>query len=148
MVIVKLFWKSGFGMSNSASLCQILGWTEEQIKQYDALALEDQSYVATPEERSRYHNSWKIPLNREGIQGPIRQRPDFIEAKQKFIRPSDEHVERTGAGNSRIHPAQQIRQLSDQQFEGLDEYSYTVDPRTGWRFYFSTRPTISSSSAH
>ena len=53
MVIVKRFWKDGIGMSNTASLCQILGLTEEQIKQYDALALEDHSYVATPEERSR-----------------------------------------------------------------------------------------------
>ena len=37
-----------------------IGWTGEQIKQYDAVALEDHSYVATPDERSRYKNSWKI----------------------------------------------------------------------------------------
>ena len=35
------------------------GWTEEQIKQYDALALEDHFYVATPEERGRKKNSRK-----------------------------------------------------------------------------------------
>ena len=27
-------------------------------------------------------------------------------------------------------------------------YNYTVDPRTGWRFYTSSRPTTSSSSSH
>ena len=59
------------------------GWTEEHIKQYDALALEDHSHVCTLEEGSRYKNSWNISLNREGIQGPINQRSDFIEPKQK-----------------------------------------------------------------
>ena len=56
-------------------------WTEEHIKQYDANALEDHSFVATTEERSRNDKSWKISLNREGIQGPTNQRPDFDEAK-------------------------------------------------------------------
>ena len=54
-----------------------IGWAEDQIKQYDALALEDHSYVASPEERCRYKNSWKISLNREG--------PGFREAKQKCM---------------------------------------------------------------
>ena len=44
-----------------------LGWTEEQIRQYDELALEDQSYVSTPEERGRSQKSWKISVNKEGI---------------------------------------------------------------------------------
>ena len=120
-----------------------IGWTEEQIKQYDALALEDHSYVTAPEKRGRFQNSWKISLIREGIQGPIKQRPEFIEAKQKCIRLYNEHAERTGEANSPIHPSRH-----DQQYEGLDEYNYTVDPRTRWRFYPSTRSTTSSSSAH
>ena len=48
-----------------------LGWTEEQIRQYDALALEDHSYEGTPEERGRYKKSWHISLNKEGIQVPL-----------------------------------------------------------------------------
>ena len=63
-----------------------VGLTEEQIEQCDAIALGDHSWVATTEERSRYKNSWKISLKREGIQGPIKQRPDFIEAKHKCNR--------------------------------------------------------------
>ena len=36
------------------SLSQILGgWTEGQIIQYDKIALEDHSYIATPKERAR-----------------------------------------------------------------------------------------------
>ena len=35
-----------------------IGWTEEQIMQNDEIALEDHSYVATQEERSRNEKSW------------------------------------------------------------------------------------------
>ena len=55
---------------------------------------------------------------------------------------------KTGEGNRPIPPAQQTRQRREQQFEGLDDDKYTVDPRTGWRFYPSSRPTPSSSSTH
>ena len=48
-----------------------IAWTEEQIKQYDAVAVEDHSHVATTEERSRIKKSWNTSLNREGIQGPM-----------------------------------------------------------------------------
>ena len=65
-------------MSNTARRCQILNGLNKQIKQFDGLALEDHSYVATPEERSRYKNSWKVSQNREGIQGQIKQRPDIL----------------------------------------------------------------------
>ena len=54
------------------------GWTEGQIRQHDALALEDHFYVATPEERSRCKKPWKFSLNREEIQGPIEQRLIFV----------------------------------------------------------------------
>ena len=37
-----------------------IGWIEEQIIQYDAIALEDHSYVATWQERSRNENSSKF----------------------------------------------------------------------------------------
>ena len=39
-----------------------IGWTEEQIKQYDAIAFEDHAYVATTEGRSRNEKSWNISL--------------------------------------------------------------------------------------
>ena len=46
-----------------------IGWTEEQISQCDAIALEDHSYVATRQEGSRNEKSWNISLNAQGIQG-------------------------------------------------------------------------------
>ena len=36
------------------------GWTEEKIRQYDALVLEDHSYEATRAERARWQRNWKI----------------------------------------------------------------------------------------
>ena len=36
------------------------GWTGEKIRQYDALALEDHSYEATPAERRRWQRNWKV----------------------------------------------------------------------------------------
>ena len=62
-----------------------VGWTEEQTSQYDAIALEDHSYVATWHERSRTGKFWNISLNKEGIQGPMNPRSDFTEAKQKSL---------------------------------------------------------------
>ena len=35
------------------------GWTEEQIRQYDELALEDHPYEATPGEKRRWENNWQ-----------------------------------------------------------------------------------------
>ena len=40
-----------------------IGWTEEQIIQYDEIASEDHSCVATRQERGRNDKSWKISLN-------------------------------------------------------------------------------------
>ena len=36
------------------------GWAEEEIRQYDSLALENYSYEATPEERRRWEINWKL----------------------------------------------------------------------------------------
>ena len=103
------------------------GWTEEKIRQYDALTLENHSYEGTPEESGRWQRNWKIVLNK-GVKGPIRQRPDFREAKHAYRRINKEHVESTGQGNKSIHPAQQRRQNSQQQFDEHEEYDYTVHP--------------------
>ena len=60
------------------------GWTEEHIRQYDELALGDHTYEATPGGRRRWEKNWHIFLNKEGKQGPIRQRPDVREAKHEY----------------------------------------------------------------
>ena len=70
----------------------VLVWTEEQIIQYDEFALEDHSYVATTEERTRNEKHWVPSLNKEGVQGLLKQRPDFVEAKREMKRLHDERV--------------------------------------------------------
>ena len=75
----------------------------EQIIAYDELALEDHSYIATREERTRNEKNWVLSLNREGVQGPLSQRPDFVEAKREFKKLHGEHVTETSEGNTPIH---------------------------------------------
>ena len=60
-----------------------IGWIEEQIMQYDELALEDHSYIATTEERTRNEKNWVLKLNK-GVQGPLNQRLDFVEANREI----------------------------------------------------------------
>ena len=54
-----------------------IGWTEEQIIQYDELALEDRSYIATRGERDRNEKSWVLMLIKEGAQGPMNHTTRF-----------------------------------------------------------------------
>ena len=61
-----------------------IGWIEEQIIQYDAIALEDHSCVASWQERSRKEKSWTVPLNAEGIQVPLNQRSDYYRSAAKM----------------------------------------------------------------
>ena len=84
------------------------------------------------EERTRNEKKW---LNNEGVQGPLNQRPDFVEAKRELKRLHDEHVKETSERNTPIHPIQRTRRRRNQQFEGLEEYNYKVDRWTGWRSY-------------
>ena len=142
------------------------GWTEEEIRQHDAVALEDHSsegtpeergrwqrnwfvvvdhsYEGTPEERGRWQRNWFIVVNHEGVQGPIRQRLDFREAKHAYRQLYKEHAERTSEGNKSIHPAEQTTQNYRRQYEGSEEYTYTVHPRTGWKYCLSTSSLSSS----
>ena len=54
-------------MTNTASLCQLFGELKKQIIQYEAVALEDHSFVATWQEGSRNGKSWTIALNADGM---------------------------------------------------------------------------------
>ena len=82
MVGTKPSWKDGTTRTNTASLCQKLGGLAKQIIQYDALALEHHSYIAT--RGGRNEKKLVLKLNEEGAQGPMNQRPDFVEAKREM----------------------------------------------------------------
>ena len=97
---------------------------------------EKEDFVAAWQERSGNEKSWNISLNAEGVQGPLNQRGDLKEAKQECKRLYDEHTAITGDGNKHVPPKQQVRQWLDQQFEGLEEYDYRLEARTGWRSHW------------
>ena len=70
----------------------------------------------------------EIVFNKEGVEGKTRQRPDVREAEHAYCRLYKEHVESTRQGNKSIHPAQQRRQNSQQQFDEHEAYAFTVLP--------------------
>ena len=58
-----------------------IGWDEELCARNDAIAAEDQSYIASTAERSRHENSLKFVVNISGKKnGPMDQRDDCQEA--------------------------------------------------------------------
>ena len=148
----KIIWERWHNDDNYRKSLSEIEWTEELIILYDELALEDHSYIATKEERTRNEKSRVLKLNKEGVQGPMNQRPDFVEAKRELKRLHDEHGKETSEGSTPIHPLQRTRQRRNQQLEELEEKNYQVDPRTGWRSFSSKsqgnlrHPTPSSSS--
>ena len=73
-----------------------------------------------------------LKLNQDGPQQPLNQRPDFAQAKRECQRLHDEFWARTQQENRTIPRRQQVTQGKEQQFEGIEEYDYAVDPRTGW----------------
>ena len=60
---------------------------------------------------------------------------DFAQAKRECKRLHDEKKARAQQEYRTIPRSQQVRQGKEQTFEGIAEYDYAVDPRTGWRFY-------------
>ena len=146
LVTVKLFWKDGAKTTNTESLCQVLGG---QIKQYDAIALEDHSYVSPTEERSRIKKSWTFSLNREGIQGPMNQRPDFIEAKHKMQKDFMKNTQRELVKET---DRSILRSKSDSDVTNnsrcwMSTFTQLILEQDG-KFCPATRPTTSSSSTH
>ena len=105
-----------------------IGWTEEQIIEYDKIALEDHSYVATRSERIQNTKHGVLRLTQDGAQQPLHQRLDFAQAKRECKRLHDECVTRTQQEYRTIPRDQQARQRRGPTFEGIDEYDYRVDP--------------------
>ena len=73
-----------------------LGCNEETVMEYVKIALEENSYTATSEERRRNENSWKLSLTAEGANGPLDQRDVFKDAKEICERPYHERTAITG----------------------------------------------------
>ena len=142
-MVAKLFWKDGTEIASTARRCL------KKVGQKNISGnTTNMHWKTTPmkphlEKGDDGKKNWHIVFNKEGKQGPIRQRPDFREAKHPYRQLFKEHVESTTEGNKSIHPAQPTRHNYRQQHEGSDEYTNTIHPRTGWKYY----PSASSSSS-
>ena len=69
-----------------------------------------------------------LKINAEGPQQPLKQRPDFAQARRECKRLHDERLARTQEDYRTIPRSQQVRQRKGQAFEGIEEYDYAVDP--------------------
>ena len=112
----------------------------------DRSALDNYSYVATRAERIRNSEHGILKLDQDGAQQPSNQRPDVAQAKRDCKRLHDEYMASTQQEYRTVPRSQQVRQRKEQPFEGSEEYNYTVDPRTGWRFFYLARGNLSPSS--
>ena len=123
-----------------------IGWTEQDIMLFDRVAWENHSYVATRAERIRNSEHWILKLNQDGAQQPLNQRPDFAQTKRECKRLHDEYLARTQQEYRTSPRSQQVRRRKEQAFEGIEEYDYAVDPRTGCRFFKPAQGNLSLSS--
>ena len=119
----------------------------KRIMLCDRIALEKHFHVATRAERIQNSKHWILTLNKEGPQQPLHQRLDFAQAKRECKRLHDEHLARTQEEYVTIPRSQHVRQRKGQQFEGIEELDYAVDPKTGWRFYKGSRGNLQTASS-
>ena len=87
-------------------------WDEKHCKELGKFTLENDSHLATPEERKRHENTWVLTRNSQGQVEPKRQRADHPDAKKRFqewrTQEGDEHVV--------IPPSEQQRQRPHHNF--------------------------------
>ena len=124
---------------------------EKEIMLYDRIALERHDFSATRAERLQNAKHWILRLNADGPQKLLGQRPEFAVALKQCLKMQDAHLAETQQTLIPIRPQHQQRQRQNQQFEGLEDFDYCVDRKTGWRYYREPRgnpPAASSSSSY
>ena len=123
------FWKDGTSMTNTASLCQILGWLKSRLFSVTNLHLKITLMLWQKNKEFATRKGW------------ANLRPDFVEAKRELKRLHDEHVKETSEGNTPTHPKQRSRQRKKQQFEGLEMIIKLILAPDGSLILFSHRET-------
>ena len=119
---------------------------EKEVMLFDRIALERHDFSATRAERLQNAKHWKLRLNADGLQKPLRQRPEFAVALKQGLNMQDAHLAETQQSLRPIHPEHQQRQREDQQFEGGENVDYCADRKTGWRYYREPRGKTSAAS--
>ena len=59
--------------------------------------------------------------------------------RKQCLKMQDAHVAETRQSLRPIRPEHQQRQRQNQQFEGRENFAFSVDPKTGWRHYREPR---------
>ena len=106
---------------------------EKEVMLFDRIALAGHDF------QIRELNGWILHLNADGIQKPLRQRPEFAVALKQCLQMQDAHLAGTQQSLRPIRPEHQQRQRQDQQFEGGENFDFYVDRKTGWRYYREPR---------
>ena len=146
VVVTKTFWTDGATMTNTASLCQMLGGLRNRsfntMKSHRKTipALQQNKKEVGTRKRGNFHWMQKVDGDHWISAGTVK------EAKQTCKILYHEYTAITGSGNKSIPPEQQVRQRRDQLFEGLHEDDYRPEASKGWR-YFPSSTTHSSSSS-
>ena len=109
-----------------------------------ASLFESHDFSATRAERLQNAKHWILRLNADGLQKPLRQRPEFVVAPKQCLEMQDAHLTETQQSLRPIRPEHQQRQRQDQQFEGGGNFGCYVDRKTGWRYFREPRETVGS----
>ena len=124
------------------------GWTEEHIKEYDAIALQKQTHVASRTEGRRISQNWVLKDNRQGAQQiPRDQQPDFAQATKITKRLHDEHLKETQADVRSPETSKSFCQSRGQEFQGLEKFNFRVDPKIRWRCARVFRQTLDATKS-
>ena len=86
---------------------------EKEITFYDRIALERHDYTATRAERLQNAKHWVLRLNANGLQKPLRQRPELAVALKQCLKLQDAHLAETQQSLRPIRPEHQQRQRED-----------------------------------
>ena len=100
---------------------------EKEVMLFDRIALERHDRTATKAERLQNAKHWILRLNADGLQKPLRQRPEFAVALKQSLKMQDAHLAETQQSLRPIRPEHQQRQREGQQFEGGENFDYHVD---------------------
>ena len=139
----------GTEMKHTENSLTAIGWTRDDIENYDEIASLPKQYIATRNERDNNKNSWELKINCEGEVRPAAHSLGYNEAKKKCQKMYEEYSAATGTGNKHIPPEQRRRQRQSRQYQGLEEFDCCVDlqKKTGWRYYPTSSTSSSSSSS-
>ena len=115
----------------------VRNWLDRVENYFDKTALGDHSYVETRSDRIQNTKQLGTQIESRRCSTTTKSTTDFCSSKTRMQKNARRTCEKTQQECRPIRCDQQVRQRRGQAFEGIDEYDYRVDPRTGWQFHNS-----------